>query len=251
MGIKYFGRFPLMNLTISKFIFWSARLRLSFLSFRNFVKGIVRPKTHKMINDSSCSESFSQFLSKGYTKINIGGGAKNLKGFVNIDFLSHPNVEREVKANIFDLSFIPDLSVSHIHSNHVMEHMTVSTLEKHLLEYHRILGSDGLLTIRCPNALGVCYGFWFDVVPETDSDEFIAMGFPEDEEFYNPRDDWYHKDFYAFLHWIYGDRGNIANQHLNIFTPSKLQDAVENAGFRVLKITKPETSNIVLISRRD
>lgn len=205
-----------------------------------------------MINDKNSWQILDSFLKDGYDKLNVGGGNKNLKGFVNIDFVPHgSSVKREVVANALNLSFIKDGSFKHIHSNHFIEHMSHDQLISQLHEYYRMLRKGGLLSLRCPNALGVCYGFWFEVIPETKREEFIDLGYPTDEDFYNPLDDWYHKNFYGFLHWLYGDMGNIKNQHLNQLTPTKLKKAVENSGFEVLKMTEPETSNIILVAKRN
>lgn len=236
---------------VSNLIFGAVRIRLISLQLINKIKGILKSKDMQVINDVSAAKIFLQFKNEGYNKLNIGGGRKNLKGFINIDFVSHPTIEREIKANVLDLAFIPDTSVSHIHSNHLVEHLTHEQFCQQLSEYYRILENGGLLTMRCPNVLGVCYGFWFKVIPETGRNEFITLGYPEDDDFYNPLDNWYHKDFFGFLHWIYGDIGNIENQHLNLFTPSKMKSAVEAAGFNVLKMTEPETTNIIIVALKN
>jgi hypothetical protein len=112
------------------------------------------------------------------------------------------------------------------------------------------LKPGGLLSIRCPNALGVAFGFWFEVVLEGERQKFLELGFPEDEEFGNPNDAWFHKDFYGFLHWIYADAGNVENQHLSIITPTKLTSWIRRAGFELLAISAPEAANIVAVARQ-
>ena len=251
MKIKYPSRLSIINIFIGSFIFTCVKWRLFSLRLRNRIKVMIKGEDYQLSNDSLTAKAFLCFMEQGYTKVNIGGGAKNLKGFVNIDFVSHSCVEREIRANILDLSFIPDGSVSHVHSNHLAEHLSSSAFKEQLSQYYRIMGKQGLLTMRCPNALGVCYGFWFNVLPEVDRNEFLSLGFPEDEDFYNPLDGWYHKNFYGFLHWIYGDAGNITNQHLNIFTSSKIRTAVAAAGFSIVKISEPESSNIIIIARKE
>lgn len=241
----------IVNILINNFIFTCVKWRLFSLRLGNRIKTMIKGEHHQLSNDSLTAKAFLCFMGQGYTKVNIGGGAKNLKGFVNIDFVSHPCVEREVKANILDLSFIPDVSVSHVHSNHLAEHLSPPAFKQQLSQYYRIMRRQGLLTMRCPNALGVCYGFWFGVIPEVNKNEFLNLGFPEDEDFYNPLDGRYHKNFYRFLHWIYGDAGNIRNQHLNILTPSKIRTAVTGAGFNIVKISEPESSNIIIIARKE
>ena len=152
-------------------------------------------------------------------------------------------------ANILDLSFIPDKSIRQIHSNHVIEHLTQAQLEKQLADYKRILYPEGIISIRCPNALGVSYGFFMGQVPEEGHDNFIKLGFPEDEDFFNPKDGWYYKDLWALYHWLYAFTGDIENQHFNLLTPTKLRKTVEQAGFKILAMTNPETSNLVIMAK--
>ena len=128
--------------------------------------------------------------------------------------------------------------------------MTEEQLRLQILEYRRILKDDGCLTIRCPNSLGASFGFWFEPILEQKRNEFLALGYPSDENFGNPKDKWLHKDLFGLLHWFYGDMGNIENQHLNIITPSGIRQHVEDAGFHIVKMTDPEAVNIVLIAQR-
>lgn len=201
-------------------------------------------------NSEGSARDLDAFLNNGFEKLNIGGGRKNLNGFVNVDFVSHQGVQREVVANILDLGFVPTCAISHVHSNHVIEHLAEDDLNIQLNEYWRILKSNGLLTIRCPNALGVAYGFWFDPILEDERKVFLEHGFPEEEDFSNPADTWAHKDIFGFVHWIYGDAGNIENQHLNIITPTKLKKLLECAGFEIVKMSNPEALNLVVIAKK-
>ncbi|OGT07454.1 MAG: hypothetical protein A2103_04260 [Gammaproteobacteria bacterium GWF2_41_13] len=251
MSIRSFARWSPINIVTSNWLFNCVKWRLFCLRLKNKLKKTIKNKNYPLLNDAVAGNSLALFMSQGYTKVNIGGGGKNLIGFVNIDFTPHRGVEREVIANILDLNFIPDSSLSHVHSNHVVEHLSPIEFQDQLAQYYRAMKKQGLLTIRCPNTLGVCYGFLFEVVPEINKDEFLNLGFPADEDFYNPLDKWYHKNFYGFLHWVYGDAGNIENQHLNIFTPSKIQKAITLAGFNVVKMSEPESSNIIVIARKE
>ena len=240
------SRFPIVNLFCSKLIFASLRYRIFTCRFKNS----FRRKNLLVVNDLSTALVLRTWLDKGFGKLNVGGGPKNLEGFVNIDFVNHPTVEREVVANILELSFVPNSSMSQIHCNHVIEHLTEEQLRHQILDYWRILKDNGCLTIRCPNSLGASFGFWFEPVLEGDRNEFIALGYPPDESFGNPEDKWLHKDLFGLLHWFYGDMGNIENQHLNIITPSKLKRCLEVAGFEILKMTEPEALNITLVAKK-
>jgi SAM-dependent methyltransferase len=251
MAYGFWGsKVPIGNYLFSKIVFLGVRWRIFSRQLINDLKRKLKPKPICLINDSAAAQTTKNWLDKGYDKLNIGGGLKNLAGFVNVDFVSHPNVEREIIANILDLSFVPTESISHVHTNHVLEHLTDEQFISQLKEYHRILKGGGLLSIRCPNALGMAYGFWFEPVLENDRQAFVSLGFPPDESFSDNADKWFHKDLYGLCHCFWGDVGNIENQHLNIITPSYLREHLESAGFQILKMTKPESLSIVVIGRK-
>lgn len=243
---NYFGSYPFVNIFISKLIFWGLNYRK-----KQLLKKYKNQKLPvQLTNNENTRAAFEKYLKQGYTKISLGGGNKNLEGFVNVDFIKHPDVEREVVANILDLSFIPDNSIDFIHSNHVMEHLTQQQLEEQLEQYKRILKKDGRISIRCPNCLGVAYGFFFGQTPERDHEKFLALGFPKDEDFYHPEDGWYYQDLWALYHWFYAYTGNKENEHLNQLTPTKLYDTIEQKGFKILINTIPEASNLVVIAQK-
>ena len=251
MAKGYWGsRFSIVNLLCTKFVFVAVWWRVTCRRFKNSLSQVLRPKAVRLVNDTATAVALRRWLDQGYNKLNIGGGSKNLYGFLNIDFVASPTVKRLVVANILDLSFVPNACISHIHTNHAIEHLTQDQLQQQLKEYHRILKEDGLLTIRCPNALGAAYGFWFEPVIEREKEQFIALGFPADEKLADPADRWMHRDLFGLLHWFYGDMGNIANQHLDIITPSRVKASVEQAGFTILKMAAPEAVNIVLVARK-
>ncbi len=243
---RYFGNYPYVNKAISKLIFFGIDYRGRQLK-RKYKKNT---KVFHLENTAQTKKDFETHLNQGFTKINIGGGTKNFDGFINLDFVSHKNVDREVIANILDLSFIPDGTISHIHSNHVMEHLSQTQLEDQLKQYQRILSADGIISIRCPNALGVSYGFFFGQVAERDHQEFLQLGYPQEEDFYNDKDGWYYQDLWALYHWFFAFTGNLENEHLNQLTPTLLKDTVEKAGFKVLKMAIPEASNLVLMASK-
>lgn len=242
---RWGSRIPLGNLFFTWLILFGIRWRLASRRFENKLRGILSHRRVVRINKKSAAADLERWLSAGYDRLNVGGGPKNLAGFINLDFVTHPGVEREVCANILDLSFVPSERVTQIHSNHVLEHLTWEQIASQLREYARILRPGGLLTIRCPNALGVAYAFWFEPVYESGRDAFLTLGYPPQEDFGNPQDGWLHKDFYGILHWLYGDMGNIENQHLSRLTPSSLRQMLEETGFTILRVSAPEAINLV------
>jgi len=250
MKLKYFGsRVPVANFLLSKLIYGSFQARVKYLRFKNKIKEKKINKAVTLVNNEELRSEFNGFLEQGITKVNIGGGQYNLEGYVNIDFVKFPQVKNGIVANILDLTFIPDNSLTHVYSNQVMEHLTKDQLLDQFRQYKRILKKEGIISFRTPNALGVCYGFWFGQIPENNQDKFIKSGYPKDAFFYDPRDKWYHKDFFGLVHWIYADAGNIRNQHLSIFTPTKIKNYLQESGFEILEMTEPETSQIIVIAK--
>lgn len=247
-NMKYFGRYPVFNILASKFFFWSLKRRRRKLASKNAAK-YRNAEQFTWENKDQSAQEFKTFLDRGLSKASIGGGFKNLEGYINIDFEKHDGVSHEVIANINDLSFIPDACLTHIHSNHVVEHITKDDFRNLLSSAKRILKPDGVMTLRCPNVLGVSYGFFHGAVSESDHEEFVKLGFPADEEFANPLDNWYEEDLYAYVHWVWGDVGNPANQHLAYWTPSAMKNVLKGSGFEVLKMSDPECSNLVVVAK--
>ena len=245
---RWGSRIPIGNMISSKLVELLVWWRLFSYRLRSKLHlALLRNPIHHA-NSHETMEELRRWLDSGYDRLNVGGGRKSLDGFVNIDFVRHPEVPREILANALDLSFVPSGRVSQIHSSHMLEHLRPEEITTQLEQYYRILKADGLLTLRVPNTLGAAYAFWFEPILEEDRGEFVARGFPADETFGDPRDGWMHRDLYGLLHWFYGEVGNPTNEHLTRITPSWLQDQLESAGFRIRKISKPEALNIVVVA---
>ena len=247
---RWGSRIPLGNLLFTWLILFGIKWRIASRRLLNAFRAMFSAQPVTTASRESPAAQLAHWLGAGYDRLNIGGGPKNLAGFVNLDFVAHPDVEREICANILDLSFVPSACAAQVHSNHVIEHLSREQIASQLDEYFRILRPGGLLTLRCPNALGVVYAFFFDPVHETDREAFLSIGYPSDDDFANPQDAWLHKDFYGMLHWLYGDPGNIANQHLSQLTPSCLSQLVDTAGFALLRTSAPEAINLVIAARK-
>ncbi len=244
------GRLPIANLIVSRSLFATVRLLRFSRRVQNGLRRRLRPARLALVNTPEVAAALSRFLDLGYDRLNVGGGSKNLAGYVNIDFALDAGVDRQVQANILDLSFVPDACASRIHSNHVLEHLSAEQLVRQLREYRRILRPAGRLSIRCPNALGAAYGFWFRPVIEQHRERFLALGYPADDDLANPADDWMHQDVLGLMHWFHGDPGNARNQHLSLITPTRMRDLLESCGFRVLLLSEPEAVNLVAIAER-
>ena len=243
---RFYGDNSVINLACSRAIFWVLNRRRAHLEKRY---QSYNPATATN-NKSVLQLELGEYLNRGIDKLNLGGGNKSLRGFVNIDFQKGANVARQIIADALDLSFVPDQSISHIHSNHFVEHLNPAQLDDQLREYYRMLKLGGRISLRAPNALGVCYGFFFGPVPETGRDKFLANGYPEDEVFFNKADGWYAGDLYGLYHWLYAFTGNKLNQHLSQLTPTTLASALRACGFEILCQTAPEASNLIIVAQK-
>src|ERR1039458_313126 len=86
-----------LNMLVTRAFFGVTALYMKVRSARNrrrWKAGIVAGNIEHSASKMAAS------LAEGYTKLNIGGGSKNLRGFVNVDFVPHPSVEREIVAEI-------------------------------------------------------------------------------------------------------------------------------------------------------
>jgi len=88
-------------------------------------------------------------------KLNIGCGPHPLPGYQNID-LYHSAAD--VKAPADKLPY-KDNSVIEILAEHLIEHLTFYEFNKAMAEWHRVLKSGGVLTLECPDLLGLCKQF--------------------------------------------------------------------------------------------
>ena len=243
---RFYGDSSVKNIIISRLVFWLINNRRKSLQKR--YKGF-NPGT-KEVNVEQSAQELKVLFEKGMDKLNIGGGDQNLKGFINIDWVKSPGVENQIVANALDLSFIPSESISQVHSNHFVEHLTELQFENHLKEYYRVLKPGGVVSIRCPNALGVCYGFFFEEKFKVNEEVLFTLGFPEDECVIHPLDGWQYKDLYGLYHWLWAVTGNPLNEHHQIVTPSRLDHSLSISGFEIRYSSNPEWPNCIVIASK-
>ena len=89
-------------------------------------------------------------------KLNIGCGPHRIEGYTGVDLLPGPAVD--IVAPAEKLPF-EDNSVDEILAEHLIEHLTFFGFNKTMAEWYRVLKPGGLLTIECPDLLGLCKQF--------------------------------------------------------------------------------------------
>jgi len=89
-------------------------------------------------------------------KLNVGCGNKPMPGYVNVDLFKGPIVDE-----IFEQDNIPyvDGSISGIHSEHSLEHVTFERVEKTLKEWFRVLCPGGDLLLKMPDLVLNCMAY--------------------------------------------------------------------------------------------
>lgn len=88
-------------------------------------------------------------------KLNLGCGADIKEGYLNIDLIQQPGVDKIVDIEKFPWPF-KDNEFEEVYTSHVLEH--VKDLEKTMKEIHRICKNNGLVVIRVPHfSCGVGY----------------------------------------------------------------------------------------------
>jgi predicted SAM-dependent methyltransferase len=111
----------------------------------------------------------------------------------------------------------PENSVSKIYTSHLLEHFGLKEVQDALLEWYRALQPGGELIISVPDLL------WA-------SEELIRL---ENEEpprspvFYNSK---------MIMEIIYGNQEHEGEFHKSGFTKNILEECLENAGFKNIKI---------------
>jgi hypothetical protein len=79
--------------------------------------------------------------------LNIGCGTQSLPGWINIDCLPYPNVDRILDAR----KRLPYTNVRFIVAGHFIEHLALPDALRFLRECRRVLEVDGVLRLSTPN----------------------------------------------------------------------------------------------------
>jgi len=88
--------------------------------------------------------------------LNVGCGNNRIKGFINLDYIMHPYYNGD-KSNCINYNMRSDPlpfknnSVDNIYCSHVIEHIETIYVKKFIEESKRVLKTNGVLRIVCPD----------------------------------------------------------------------------------------------------
>jgi len=179
------------------------------------------------------------------TFLHVGCGPQNkshLKGFSSdtwkeIRFDVDPDVSPDIVGTLTNMSGVESSSVDAIYSSHNIEHLFPHEVPIALKEFHRVLKSDGLAVITCPDLVSVCRAVVEDKLLEP---IYVSPAGP-----ISPIDILYgHRGFIA--------QGNHYMAHRCGFTYSVLQSCVFEAGFtRGYGGSRPQSFDLWLVAFKD
>lgn len=148
------------------------------------------------------------------TKLHIGCGRRIFKGYINID--PYEDIA-DVKADAADTGYTEN-SVDEILSIHVIEHIEPEHFERALNHWHDILKPDGILKLRCPNAV-VYIKEWLAAYEQNDIPYLDGWGRIN----------------------MLGHSKHAGTLNRQLFTPELLETKLKKTGFEVIECKVGET----------
>lgn len=172
-------------------------------------------------------------------KLNLGSHNKVIEGYLNVDALKLDNVDIVHDLTIFPYPF-EDNSVDEILMTEFLEHIGFRYTEGVLKECFRILKEGGSLKIQVPDIREMMFAYWNGQIcecvahkPKDKADGMAKLDCPKCQGYGRVHPN---RWLFAFL----GAQKHEYDYHKNIFTPERLEEALENAGFSKLDFGSDE-----------
>lgn len=147
----------------------------------------------------------------GKVLLHLGCGDMKSDHYINVDIKSAPHIH--YVQTVTDLSIFKNNYADLIYACHVLEHFAPSSLNKILIEWHRVLKPGGVLRLSVP-----------------DFDKLI--------ELYN----YSGKGVEHIVYPLVGMNDGYAS-HLAIFNYSFLEETLKKAGFKNIRTWDPKTAS--------
>jgi predicted SAM-dependent methyltransferase len=176
-----------------------------------------RPKDERMLNNERIFSRIDKKDKDGAgKKLNLGSGNKPYLDYVNVDVFKAPNVNE-----VFNFVEIPykDESISAIHSEHSLEHVSFAEVEQALKEWYRVLMPQGELHLMMPDFEDCCRMYL------TTTDKRITVSGHGAKW-------WYKRTIYGIQTSLEGEPDE-AQFHLSGFSCGEMQGLLEKTGFQI------------------
>jgi ubiquinone/menaquinone biosynthesis C-methylase UbiE len=169
------------------------------------------------------------------TKLNLGSHNKKIDGFLNVDALSLENVD--IVHNLTEYPYPFDSnSVDEILLVEVLEHISFRETHNVLKEIYRILKVGGNLTIQVPDIREMMFCYWNEQIcdcverkPKTNEEGYAKLNCPKCKGYGRVHPE-------RWLMAFCGAQKHEYDNHLNIFTPERLEKNIRKAGFEKVYI---------------
>lgn len=187
-------------------------------ALRNLSKEIIAFKSHITLG--------SKIVVPGNSKVQIGGGAHYLTGFVNIDILPPADIIFDVREGIP----LPSGSAEFLFSEHFLEHVDYPISAKKIIkEAYRVLQKNGKIVVGVPDSRHVIVAYLKR--DRKKLNEYIQRwyGKRENLEHFNTAID------VVNYHLRDQDDSNKYAPHLWGYDKEKLESLLKSVGFRSIR----------------
>ena len=154
-----------------------------------------------------------------------------MDGYTNVDALPLENADIVMDLEITPWNKFDDDSIDEILMVEVLEHITFKKTDAVLREIYRVLKPNGKVHIQVPDIREMMFDYWNGQICE------CVPHKPKDEQDAKARLDCPNCEGYGRVHpnrWLYaflGAQKHPYDFHKNIFTPERMEEYLEDAGF--------------------
>ena len=168
-------------------------------------------------------------------KLNLGGGAQRISGFLNVDLISREGFT-DIVDDICTLNSLEGKEVQSIVAEHCLEHLSFKDAEAALSRWFNLLIPGGSIEIEVPDMLETCREF-------VESEGDISQLGSKLEKYPTLLSLVSRKNFGIYSDWgrmrnIYGAQDTEGQFHKSGWWESRLINALCSVGFRIVWIRR-------------
>jgi len=151
-------------------------------------------------------------------KLNVGCAVVKETGYINIDLHCDADLKHDLRKPLP----YKDGEIDEILASHILEHFSYNDMYKVLADWKRVLKDKGILHIRVPNLIKAA-----ESILKTEAEG-----------------DWGHYRRHPDIDIIYGGQYGAGEYHHNGFTPKRLYNIMDEAGFKIKEVLPPRDKDI-------